>query len=124
LIISAFCFAIPFQVSAEPYDTSLPAAGLDTTLQDFSQLSNSNKNMLLSVSGMPQDVGFDWPKTVAILIFNGIGFIAFVYGKKNAAWKPMVLGILLIGYPYVITGAVAVYAVGVVLTAALYFWRD
>lgn len=58
------------------------------------------------------------------IFFGAIGFVAFVYGKKNAELKPMIIGILLMGYPYFIRGTLALYLVGIALTAALYFFRE
>jgi hypothetical protein len=61
---------------------------------------------------------------LAYIIFGAVGFVAFVYGKKNAFWRPLVIGIALMVYPYFVSGTVILYCVGVVLTAALYFWRE
>lgn len=58
------------------------------------------------------------------VLFGGIGFVAFVYGKKRASFKPMVIGVLLMGYPYFISNAVALYLIGIILTAALFIFRD
>ena len=58
------------------------------------------------------------------LIFGCIGFVAFVYGKKNAAFVPMVVGLLLMGFPYFVRGTLALYLVGIALVAALYFFRN
>ncbi len=63
-------------------------------------------------------------RVFAMILFGAIGFAAFVYGKKSAAWKPMVLGIALMGYPYFISSPFLFYAVGVALTAALFFFRN
>jgi len=58
------------------------------------------------------------------IIFGSIGFAAFIYGKKQASFKPMVLGITLMAYPYFIPNTVAMYVVGILLTAALFVFRD
>ena len=58
------------------------------------------------------------------VIFSGIGLAAFVYGKKRANAKPMLIGIALAGYSYLISDTVLIYAIGVLLTAALFFFRD
>jgi len=57
------------------------------------------------------------------LIFGSIGFVAFIYGKKIASFRPMVIGIVLMVYPYFISGTLFLYLIGIVLTVALYFWR-
>ncbi len=68
--------------------------------------------------------GFALGKIVAAVIFSAVGFVAFVYGKKNVLWRPMALGVLLMAYTYFVSGTLAIYAIGIGLCAALYFWRD
>jgi hypothetical protein len=36
----------------------------------------------------------------------------------------MAIGLVLMIYPYFFSGTLAIYLVGIALTAALYFWRD
>ena len=38
------------------------------------------------------------------IIFGSIGLGAFIYGKKNAFWRPVVIGIMLMAYPYFFQG--------------------
>ena len=61
---------------------------------------------------------------LAGLIFGAVGFVAFMYGKKQALAKPMVLGVALMAYPYFITSTVAVVATGLILTALLFVFND
>jgi hypothetical protein len=61
---------------------------------------------------------------IAGLIFGSIGFVAFIYGKKQASAKHMVIGGLLLAYTYFVPNVIAVYAIGAVLTLALFFPRD
>lgn len=58
------------------------------------------------------------------LVFGSIGFVAFFYGKKMNLWKLMFAGIALMVYPYFISGTIAVYAIGIVGSASLYFLRN
>ena len=58
------------------------------------------------------------------LLFGGIGFVAFTYGRKMAAWKPLMLGLALMAYPYFVSSAWAVYAIGAALCVALVVFRD
>ena len=37
------------------------------------------------------------------LLFGGIGFVAFVYGKRMARWPMALLGFLLMAYPYFVS---------------------
>ena len=57
-------------------------------------------------------------------IFGSIGFIAFVYGKKNAEYRPLLIGIAMMAYPYFFQKTIAIYLIGLGLTAALYFFRE
>lgn len=66
--------------------------------------------------------GFDY--LFAGLLFGSVGLAAFVYGKKNASWRPMVVGVVLMVYPYFIEQAWLLYGLGVALCAALFFWRE
>jgi hypothetical protein len=58
------------------------------------------------------------------LIFGVIGLAAFVYGRKNALWKPMAIGLALAVFPYFVSQSWPLYAIGAALCGALYIWRD
>lgn len=58
------------------------------------------------------------------ILFGSAGFAAFIYGKKSASWKPMVIGVALMVYPYFIEETWLLYATGVALCAAIFVWRD
>lgn len=60
----------------------------------------------------------------AMILFGSIGMGAFVYGKSMAAFRPIVIGILLMVYPYFVSGTMSMYAVGVALCLALYLLRE
>jgi hypothetical protein len=60
---------------------------------------------------------------IAGLIFGSIGFVAFIYGKRMNLWKPMLCGIALMIYPYFVADTLALFAIGAVGTAALFFLR-
>ena len=74
--------------------------------------------------GLPQASDFDAAKIIACTVFGAIGFVVFVYGKKNKLFRPMIIGVALMMYPYFISGTFFLYLVGIALTAALYFWRE
>jgi hypothetical protein len=46
------------------------------------------------------------------LIPSGIGFVLFVYGKKQARWPQLAAGLLLMVYPYFTPGLVSLIATG------------
>ena len=68
--------------------------------------------------------GFSCAGLIAGILFGSIGFIAFVYGKKNAEFKPMIMGLVLMVYPYLIRNTIALYLVGIALTGSLFFFRE
>ena len=61
---------------------------------------------------------------IAGILFGSIGFGAFVYGKKQSSFKALVVGVLLMVYPYFIPNVIALYAIGAVLTACLFIFPD
>ena len=61
---------------------------------------------------------------LANILFSGIGFVAFVYGRKMGQIKTALLGVLLMCYPYFIPGGWWLYGIGAALTAALFYFRD
>jgi hypothetical protein len=50
---------------------------------------------------------------------SGIGFVLFVYGRKQHRWPHIVAGLLFMTYPYVATTVTSLVAVGVALGVAL-----
>ncbi len=62
----------------------------------------------------------DLTQLFASLVFGGIGFVAFVYGKKQADFKSLGIGIALMVYPYFVTSLLWSCIIGVALTALLF----
>ena len=58
------------------------------------------------------------------ILFGAIGLAAFIYGKKMVLWKPMVIGVVLMAYPYFISETWMLYSVGIALCLGLYVFRD
>ncbi len=86
----------------------------------MSQLSDVVGGM--SVSGGGMFSGFSWWSLIGGFIFSSIGMVAFIYGKKNSEPKPMIIGVVMMVYPYFLRDTIAVYIVGVLLTTALFFF--
>lgn len=61
---------------------------------------------------------------VGNILFSGIGFVAFVYGKKQTQWRLVFIGIALMTYGYFVPNTVIMYVIGFVLTAALFALRE
>ncbi len=55
------------------------------------------------------------------LIPGGIGFVLFVYGKKQQRWPHLVAGLLFMAYPYFTTSVVSLCAVGSVIGFVLWY---
>jgi hypothetical protein len=54
------------------------------------------------------------------LIPGGIGFVLFVYGKKQGLWPYMVGGLLFMVYPYFATTVVSLVVIGALLGAGVW----
>jgi len=65
----------------------------------------------------------DAAKLLWIVVFSSIGLGFFLYGKKQWKIVPMTCGLILMVYPYFVSGKVLLVTVGVVLTALPYFVR-
>ena len=83
-------------------------------------------NAVLSAYGFSSSGGggFNWANLIGGVIFGIIGWSAFMYGKKEKSMRPMVIGVVLMVYPYFVANTFLAYAIGTLLTAALFFWRE
>lgn len=54
------------------------------------------------------------------LIPSGIGFVLFVYGRKQQRWPQIVGGILMMVYPYFVNGSAMLVIVGLAICAAVW----
>jgi hypothetical protein len=68
---------------------------------------------------MPSEAAF-----FGSLIFGSIGLAAFVYGKSTVQAKKMILGAILMIYPYFITDTWLLWGIGAALTAGLVAWKN
>jgi len=58
------------------------------------------------------------------VMFGAVGLGYFVYGKKQQRLVPLVCGIGLMVYPYLITDTLSIVLIGIVLMAIPYYMRD
>jgi hypothetical protein len=63
---------------------------------------------------------FDANSLIASLIIGGIGTVSFIYGRKQSRVPQMVVGVLLIAYPYFISNVFLMIGIAVALLAALW----
>ena len=55
------------------------------------------------------------------LIPSGIGFVLFVYGRKQQRWPQLIAGLLFMVYPYFTESVISMLLVGAVLGAGLWY---
>ncbi len=55
------------------------------------------------------------------MIPSGIGFVLFVYGKKQDRWPHMLAGVVFSVYPYFTSSSITMIAVGVAVGGALWW---
>jgi hypothetical protein len=59
----------------------------------------------------------------ASLLFGAIGLGALVYARKMSAFKPAILGVALMAYPYFVSDTLLLWGVGIALTIALFVFN-
>ncbi len=57
------------------------------------------------------------------VLFSGIGVGFFIYGKKQGAPVPLICGLILMAYPYLVSNTLLLVGIGIVLVALPYFVR-
>lgn len=55
------------------------------------------------------------------LIPSGVGFVLFVYGRKQQRWPHLAAGLLFMAYPYFTSSLTSMIGVGAALGAALWY---
>ena len=58
------------------------------------------------------------------VLFSGIGYVAFMYGKRMDKPRVMIQGGVLMGYSYVVSETLWMYAIGFGLTAWIFMTRE
>lgn len=58
------------------------------------------------------------------ILFSTIGGAAFLYGRKQAKWAPMLFGAALFAATFVVPSTGLLYLVGCALCGAMYWFRD
>lgn len=61
---------------------------------------------------------------IGAILFGLIGFAAYRYGKRTSRPKVKWIGVVLMLYPYAISGTALLYVVGAALCLGLYIWRE
>jgi len=55
------------------------------------------------------------------LIPGGVGFVLFVYGKKQQRWPQLIAGLVMMVYPYFATTVPTLAAGGAVIAGVLWY---
>jgi hypothetical protein len=55
------------------------------------------------------------------LVPSGIGFVLFVYGKKQERWPQLAAGLALMVYPYFATTVLSLVTIGVAIGVILWY---
>ena len=58
------------------------------------------------------------------LVPSGIGFVLFMYGKKQERWPDLAAGIALMVYPYFVNTALQMVIGGALIGGAWWYFRD
>ncbi len=56
---------------------------------------------------------------VASLVTGSLGFGLYLYGKNEARYPQLIVGLALMAYPYFVSGPLATWGIGVAILAGL-----
>jgi hypothetical protein len=65
-------------------------------------------------------VSFDPSNLIAGFVISGVGFVLFSYGRKLGRIPHVVVGLVLMVFPYFVPSVLATIAIGAVLCGLLY----
>ena len=57
---------------------------------------------------------------LASFAIGGVGFVSFVYGKKQGRWPQMAAGLILMTFPYFVTNIFLMLGIAVALIGLLW----
>lgn len=89
-------------------------------------MSDPALNNLVSMASASGS-GFQMPSMAYIfgtLIFGILGYAAYRYGKKTERMVTRWMGFSLMVFPYAVSQTWMLYAVGIALCGAMYYFRD
>ncbi len=68
-----------------------------------------------------EEVDIDGTSLVASFVIGSIGFVLFVYGRKQRRPPHLVCGVTLMAYPYFVPDVMLMSTIAAVLTGLLWF---
>lgn len=57
---------------------------------------------------------------IAGLVVSGVGFVFFSYGRKMSRPPHVIIGIIMMVFPYFVPSVIAMFAIGALLCGLLY----
>ncbi len=78
-----------------------------------------HRKLKLPLEGYRLDL--DWNSILVSLIFSGVGFVYFSYGKKQSHFVMMLCGLSLMFYSYFVDSILWAIGIGVALSVAPFF---
>jgi hypothetical protein len=81
-------------------------------------------NSMISSYGMTGFVGgLNWWTLWGGFVFGTFGWFGFWHGKKEGNFRPMVIGITLMVYPFFVSNPILFFVIGIGLVVAMYLWK-
>ena len=65
-------------------------------------------------------MNLDASSLIAGLVVSGVGFVFFSYGRKMSRAPHVIIGIIMMVFPYVVPSVIAMFAIGALLCGLLY----
>ncbi|HEY5147012.1 MAG TPA: hypothetical protein VII82_09605 [Polyangiaceae bacterium] len=65
------------------------------------------------------DLNFDGNSLILSLVIGCVGFVCFVYGKRQQRFPQMLAGVVLSVYPYFVSNLILMAAIAVAILALL-----
>jgi hypothetical protein len=67
-------------------------------------------------------VGLDinYNELLVSILVSSVGFIAFVYGKRQARAPQMIAGLILMIFPYFVSNVLAIFGIGAAVMAVMW----
>ena len=92
-------------------------------LVTYASLSAADGSLQDMVSAAGIKENFSLAAIFGAIIFGSVGIFGFLYGKRKSNPVLMVIGVVLMAYPYIVKDTTLIYVVGGVLSLSLYFFR-
>ena len=65
-------------------------------------------------------MNLDAGSLIAGLVVSGVGYVFFSYGRKMSRTPQVIIGLILMVFPYFVPGVIAMFAIAALLCGLLY----